>query len=138
PPSRRRSKEEYLDALANLLERKRAYTDAAETVRHALVRDLEQFLGLPAGTPIETLAAQVARSRESLGWSSGFSRSLEGSKDRLKPELQPTPLLRALTADFRHLTAEGFLRTLHELEAIRHDFFLSSRAGPHGPSQRSV
>jgi hypothetical protein len=59
--SRRRSKEEFLDAMANLLERKGAYAEAYEIVRNALRRDLEQALGAPAKTPPSDLAEQASR-----------------------------------------------------------------------------
>jgi hypothetical protein len=113
PPGRRRVTEEYLDALANLLERKRAYANAAETVRLALVRDLEQFLGLPAGTPIDTLAGHAARSRD--------DKTGALDANRLRAALDPQ---RSSTCPD---SESAFLRTLHELEAIRHEFFATAR-----------
>ncbi len=106
-PGRRRSKEEYLDALANLLQRKRAYAEAAETVRLSLVRDLEQHLGLPAGTPLARLAEQAAR-RRGPTWADRLQHTLDPQRFALRDE-------------------PGFLRILNELEAIRHDFFATSR-----------
>ncbi len=110
-PARRRSKEEYLEALAHLLERKRAYADAAETIRQCLVRDLEQYLALPTGTPIDVLAAQAVRR--------GSGQGTDGAADRLRSALDP----RRPLAD----SESGFLRTLHEFEALRHDFLTASR-----------
>ncbi len=56
PPPRRRSVEEFLDALAALLERRGDYNNAIRTARENLARDIEQSLGLAADTPPEILA----------------------------------------------------------------------------------
>jgi len=117
PPTRRRSKEEYLDALAHLLERKRAYADAVETVRLALVRDLERFVGLAAVAPLDTLIAHAARRRAGVGGSS--PTTLPFDIDRLRAALDPKRPAPG--------SESAFLHTLHEFEAIRHDFFAAPR-----------
>jgi hypothetical protein len=99
---RRRSKEEFLEAMASLLQRKGAYTDAYRTVRVALILDLEQALSLPALTPIETLVSQAIRRRAGL--------------DRDKT----IAILSRTTPPPR---ADGFLRAIGELENIRREFF---------------
>lgn len=65
PPAehRRRSKEEFLDAMAGLLERKGDYADAWRTVRDDLRRDVERELGLPAGLMPVEVAREAARRR---------------------------------------------------------------------------
>jgi hypothetical protein len=63
PPPSRRSKEEFLDALAALLERKADAADAWRTAcadfRHALAHEL----GLPPDVPTGVLVAETARRR---------------------------------------------------------------------------
>ena len=59
----RRSKEEYLDAMAALLERKRDYDDAFRTARDELVQSIERELGLPVGTRADDLVHEAARRR---------------------------------------------------------------------------
>src|SRR5262249_62147547 len=63
PPPARRSKEEFLDALAVLLRRKGDYADAYRTVRRDLRRRIEADLGLPADTPVEQTIRQAERRR---------------------------------------------------------------------------
>jgi hypothetical protein len=62
-PPRRRSKEEFLDAMAALLERKGDYASAYQTARDEFVRDVEAELALPAGTPLDRLVDEAARRR---------------------------------------------------------------------------
>jgi len=102
PPARRRSKEEFLDAMAYLLIRKGAHIEAFRTVRDALIRDLGQALGLPATAPLDELAAQAVRRRPGL------------NEDRLARALR-----RKKPADGR----DGFLTSIHELESLRREFF---------------
>src|SRR5262249_15016120 len=63
PPPNRRSKEEFLDALAELLHRKGDTADAFRTLRRDLLHRLETELGLPPGTPPEQVVAAAARRR---------------------------------------------------------------------------
>ena len=102
PPIRRRSKEEFLDAMAHLLGRKGAYTEALAVVRADLFRDLEQALQLPAHTPVDVLAAQAARRRPGL------------DKERLELALSE-PRVR--------VGRGNFLAAIHELDQLRGEFF---------------
>ncbi|QDU22868.1 DUF4350 domain-containing protein [Urbifossiella limnaea] len=77
PPPPRRSKAEFLDALAGLLERTGDRGDAFRAVRDDLLRRLEAEYGLPAGTPPEQVAREAARRRG----------------------VNPDPLVRLLTAE---------------------------------------
>jgi hypothetical protein len=99
---RRRSKEEFLDAMAALLERKGDYADAYRTVRDDLLRAMERSLGLPPGAPPEQLvqAAVVHRGK-------GMEALL-------------APLTTVLPANAGKL---AFLNALNELETIRDRFF---------------
>jgi hypothetical protein len=63
PPPNRRSKEEFLDALADLLHRKGDTADAFRTLQRDLLRRLEADLGLPPGTSPEQAVAAAARRR---------------------------------------------------------------------------
>ncbi len=63
PPPPRRSKEEFLDAMAELLTRKGDRDDAFRTVRDNFLRRLETDLGLPAGTTIEHTVQEAERRR---------------------------------------------------------------------------
>lgn len=101
PPPHRRSKEEFLNALAGLLARAGDRADAFRTVRDDLRRRLEADLGLPAGTPPADLAREAARRRGT-------------DADRL------TRLL-AADAPPAGRGAAAFLAALHELEAAAHD-----------------
>src|SRR5207248_4688369 len=62
-PTARRSKEEFLDAMAELLTRKGDRAEAFRTVRDAFLHRLETDLGLPAGTPVEQTVRAAARRR---------------------------------------------------------------------------
>jgi hypothetical protein len=64
PPSpARRSKEEFLDAMAELLARNGDRASAFRTLRDDLRRRLERSLGLPADTPTEALVKEAVRRR---------------------------------------------------------------------------
>ncbi len=100
PVPRRRSKEEYLEALAGMLERKHAYSLALSFVRNSVIQGLAKALSLPAEVKPHTLAQQaVAR------WPGRFQY------DRLTATLSAS-----LPAQIRE---SDFLRSLHELESIR-------------------
>jgi hypothetical protein len=96
-PLRRRSKEEFLEAMASLLARKGDTADALRTIRDGLVRELEQEMGLPPGTPVERTIDEAIRRRS----------------------LRPEPLRALLRADRRI----GFLKALNDLETARNEFF---------------
>jgi hypothetical protein len=99
----RRSAEEYLDAVAALLDRRQDHADAYRTARDALRGDLERELGVPHGTPLERLAQEAAVRR-------GVARA------RLLP---------LLSAD-RPPTGTGpaaFVQALVELEKVRDELF---------------
>jgi hypothetical protein len=103
PKVRRRSKEEFLDALASLLERRADYADAFRTARDALRHELERELGLPADTAAELVAREAARRRP----------------------VHPETLTRLLQADVLPAgTGPGaFVQALHDLETEREQFF---------------
>jgi len=104
PVQRRRSKEEYLDALANLLGQKQAYDEGFRIARTAFTRELEDDLGLPASLSPRELAAH-ARARQ--------------------PGLDSERLARALGRE--HLpraSAAAFLQAMNELEDLRKEFLL--------------
>ncbi len=100
PPPARRSQEEYLDAMAELLARKGDRAEAFRTVRDDFVRQLEADLGLPAGSPPE----QTAREADRRG-------------------LKPAELLPYLTAGGPPGGAgpAAFLAALHHLELLAHE-----------------
>lgn len=100
PPLRRRSKEEFLDALAELLNRKADYLDAVESVRHAWRHELAEDLGLPPGTPPETLVAEAARHRP----------------------IDPATYLRLLSGRDAVGGAHAFVQTLRDIEKARHEW----------------
>jgi hypothetical protein len=108
-PARRRSKEEFLDAMAGLLERKRAHQEAYQINHDALARDLEQALGLPPGTPPEEIAVHAA------------ARFTGRDTTRLARVLARTELVRA--------DAPGLLHAVKEIEELR-DEFLNVRHHP--------
>lgn len=102
PPPSRRSKEEFLDAVAALLERKGDYASAYATVRQAVAREMAAELGLPADAPEAQLVQEAARRR---------------TLDRER-------LLRLLggAALPPRGGAAAFVTTLRELEEARHEF----------------
>ncbi|MCE9564462.1 MAG: DUF4350 domain-containing protein [Planctomycetes bacterium] len=107
PPPARRSKEEFLDAMAELLTRKGDRIEAFLTVRDDFLRRLEANLGLPVGHPIEQTAREAARRR-------GVNEAL---------------LLELLTAES---PPEGrgpvaFLAALHQLETLSNECLQSGR-----------
>ncbi len=98
---RRRSKEEFVDALAHLLALKGAYDEGFRAVRDALARDLEQALGLPPETPPRELAARAFPAGPD---AAALAAAL--GRDRLsRPD------------------AANFVRALNELERLRRAFF---------------
>jgi hypothetical protein len=101
-PTRRRSKEEFLDALAFLLERKGDYAEAYRTAREEFVRDVERDLGVPPGTGPEQLLLEAAR----------------------RP-IRPEKLRRVLGADALPPGAgkPAFVQALNELESTRDEYF---------------
>ena len=103
PPPSRRSAEEFLDALAALLARKKDYGDAFWTVREDFRAALEQELGLPHGTADDRLADEAARRR-------GVRRD---------------SLLRLLSAGGPPGGSgpAAFVQALHELETLRDECF---------------
>jgi hypothetical protein len=105
PPPPRRSKEEFLDALAELLTRKGDRAEAFRTIRNEFVRRLEAHLSLPAGTPAEELVREAVRRRG----------------------VQTEPLLQLLTASAppQGKSAAAFLNVLHQLEIAANECFQS-------------
>jgi hypothetical protein len=105
PPPGRRSKEEFLDAMAELLARNGDRAEAFRTVRDDLLRRLQDDLGLPAGTPVARTVEEAAGRRG----------------------IRPEPLLRLLTADAPPggASADAFLAALHDLETAAHEYFRS-------------
>jgi hypothetical protein len=101
PPPSRRSKEEFLDAMAELLTRNGDRAEAFRTVRNDLLRRLESELGLPAGTPVEQTVSEVAGRRG----------------------IDPEPLLRLLTSDEPPggRSPAAFLEALNQLDAAAHE-----------------
>src|SRR5205807_1069108 len=91
------------EAMASLLERKGDYAEAFRTTRDGMVRELESELGLPAGTPIETLAREAAQRRsvrEEALLESLQGRALRGSAG-----------------------ASSFVKAMNDLESMRSEFF---------------
>lgn len=99
----RRSKEEFLDAMAALLERKGDAAAAFASVRDDFARQLERELGLPAGTSADRLVEEAERRRP-------------GNAPRLR-----RLLTEGVSAHRSGHTA--FLHALNELEAARDEFF---------------
>jgi hypothetical protein len=95
----RRSKEEFLGAMAALLERRRDYPAAFVSARAALTRDLEQALGLPAGSPAAQIVQEAARRRP-------IDQQLFQRLLTLSPE-----------------SAAAFVKSMNELETAREQFF---------------
>jgi hypothetical protein len=100
-PPARRSKEEFLDAMAELLQRNGDRAEAFRTVRNAVLRRLEASFGLPAGTRVEETVQEAVRRR-------GVS---------------PEPLLRILSAEKPPggSSAEAFLQALRQVETAAHE-----------------
>jgi hypothetical protein len=103
PVFRRRSKEEFLDAMATLLERKGDCADAFRAARDGLVRDMEQELGLPAWCRPEDLVREACRRRPV-------------QADRLERLLRTGAVPAGASKSV-------FLHALNDLETLRHDFF---------------
>jgi hypothetical protein len=101
PMRSRRSKEEFLDALAYLLSQKGDYVKAYTAARDAFRRELEAELGLPAGAPDEQIIREAVARRP----------------------IRPGRLRRVLSG--KALTANpgarAFLEVLNELETARHE-----------------
>lgn len=96
----RRSQEEFLDAVASLLERKRDYQAAYASVRTAFTRELQEDLGLPAETPPEEIVQEAARRRPI-------------DQARFRRVLAGAPAT----------GANLFLNAMNELETARDEFF---------------
>lgn len=103
-PVRRRSKEEFLDAMASLLERKGDSREAYGTARDELVRDLERELGLPAGTPWNEIVRETVRRRRV-------------SETRLRRVLDEHTLQRSGPGK------AALVKALNELESVRDECF---------------
>lgn len=103
PPVRRRSKEEFLGAMASLLERKADYNEAYRTVREDWLREIEQELGLPPQTPLDDVIREAARRRglnaEALAQVLSARRVPAGSRPAV------------------------FVKALNDLETSRNEFF---------------
>jgi hypothetical protein len=106
PPARRRSKEEFLDAMASLLERQGDTAEAFRTVQQDLLRRLEADLGLPAGTPVKQIVSEAVR------------------RHRLE-RLDAQAFLVLLTADAPPGGGgpRAFLDALHRLQTISDELF---------------
>lgn len=102
-PARRRSKEEFLDAMAVLLERKGDYQDAYRTTRHAFLRELERELGLPVGTRRRQLLATALRGRK-----------------RRRAAIRRAIVTKALPPK---VSKTEFVKALNDLETARHELF---------------
>lgn len=102
PPPNRRSKEEFLDAVADLLRRKGDYADAFRTVQLDLRRRIESELGCAADVP----AAELAREAEG------------------RHGVPADRICDMLTADLpsRLGNAAAFIAALHNLDTLRYDF----------------
>jgi hypothetical protein len=102
PPPSRRSKEEFLNALAGLLERKGDRVAAFDVAADDLARELERELGLPAGMPAQVIVREAARHRP----------------------IDSARLLRVLTRQGLSpgVSAAAFVQALKELETSREEF----------------
>lgn len=102
----RRSKEEFLDAMAELLARNGDRAAAFCTVRDSVRRRLEESLGMPSGTPAEQVVDELARR--------GFETG---------------PLLRLLSADSppNGSGVGAFLTAIRELESAVHEYLRPRR-----------
>lgn len=109
PPTRRRSREEFLDAMAHLLERKGDFPDAYRTVRDQLAKEIRAELHLPASVPMVRLADEIGHRRE----------------------IDPARLIHLFseaTAD--HIRSPSALtQALNDLESLRDDYFRRRSAG---------
>jgi len=103
----RRSKEEYLDAVAVLLQRKGDFNEAYRCARDALRRELERDLGLPAESDPALVAEEAARYR-------GVSQQR---------------LLRLLASEGppEGVGPQAFVNALMELEAVRNECSVRER-----------
>jgi hypothetical protein len=108
PPPHRRSKEEFLDAIAELLRRKGDYTDAYRTVQLDLRRRIEATLGCPADIPADELAREVERRR---GLSAERVRDMLNAPGTAR-DAEATPLA----------GPTAFVAALHQLDTLRHEF----------------
>jgi hypothetical protein len=102
PPRRRRSREEFLEAMAALLQRKGDYAEAYHTVHEGLVRDIERDLGLPAGVALDKVLREASRRRP------------------LSPSTHQRLLIDQLPP---RAGKDSFLRALNELADAREEFF---------------
>ncbi len=102
PPPSRHSKEEFLSALAALLERKGDRAAAFAVATDDLAREMERELGLTTGTPVEVLAREAARQRP----------------------IDSARLVRLLTRQgmSANVGTAAFVQALNELETIREEF----------------
>ena len=100
---RRRSKEEFLNAMASLLERKGDFRDAYSAARNNLAREMEQSMGLPAGAETMVIIQEASRRKS------------------IDAEL----LHKVLTGESLPVGAGKvvFVRSLKQLETIRDEFF---------------
>jgi len=99
----RRSKEEFLGAMAALLERKGDYAESYRTVREDLLRDMEQELGLASGAPVDPSIEEALR------------------RERIRPDL---PLERLRGGDSAaKIGRDDFLAGMNDLQTIRDEFF---------------
>jgi Domain of unknown function (DUF4350) len=106
-PALRRSKEEFLDALAFLLQRRGDHADAYRSARDTLLRELERDLGLPPDANPALVIEEAARYRG----------------------LSTERLSRLLGADSPPGGAgpQNFVNAMRELEAIHNEFFTRER-----------
>jgi hypothetical protein len=102
PAPTRRSRKEFLEAMAYLLERKGNYSAAFAVVRDAFAQELEQQLGLPLGRPAEEVVAAARRRRP----------------------MDNQRLLRLLQGEVLPAAADSqdFLKALNEVETARDEF----------------
>jgi hypothetical protein len=102
PPPNRRSKEEFVDAVADLLRRKGDHADAFRTVQQGARRRIEAALGVAADTPAADLAREAERRR-------GVPA------DRLRDLL-------TASAPPGGAGPAAFIAALHQLDTLRHEF----------------
>jgi Domain of unknown function (DUF4350) len=101
----RRSKAEFLDAMASLLDRKADYGEAYRTARQDLAREIERELGLPSAAPPQVIAREAARRRP----------------------VKEDVLCRLLATDSLPVAGAAgkstFVKLMNELETARDEFF---------------